>query len=163
DLKAPWPILWNERRELQRAADALWANCLVPRRLAVVGDSNRPLVDCLDLVVRRLLEQRGKRIEWCASARAVARPDVGERRLLVPSDAFDTLLLDADQPLLVTAVNGDGPFVALLPEPHDQPVLAMSQRAYERLGLDYRTRHACVIHRPLGAEACAEARRLLDG
>src|SRR5205814_569312 len=105
ELKAPWPIVWDERRELQRAADALWANCLAPRRLAVLGDSNRPLVDCLDVVVLRLLDQDGKRIEWCARARAVALPDVAERRLLVPRDVFATLLLDAEQPLLVTAVN----------------------------------------------------------
>lgn len=163
ELKAPWSIVWDERRELQRAADALWANCLAPRRLAVLGDSKRPLVDCLDLVVRRLLEEECKRIEWCARARAVALRDVAERRLLVPRDVFATLLLDADQPVLVTAVNGDGPFVALLPEPHEQPVFAMSPLAHERLGLDGGARHACIVHRPLGVQACAEARRLLDG
>src|SRR5262249_6074107 len=34
ELKAPPVIVWNERRELQRAADCLWANCVVPKRLA---------------------------------------------------------------------------------------------------------------------------------
>src|SRR4029077_13271295 len=71
--------------------------------------------------------------------------------------------LDADQPLLVTAVNGDRPFVALLPAPHEQPAFAMSPLAYERLGLDGGARHACIVHRPLGVQACAEARRLLEG
>jgi hypothetical protein len=163
DLQAPWPILWHQRRQLQRDADALWANCLAPHGLAVLGASNRPLLDCLELIVRRLLKEDSKRVEWCASARAVALPDVAEHRLLVPQDVFATLLLNAAQPLLVTAVNGDGTFVALLPEPHEQPVIAMSPLAYQRLGLDGASRHACVVHRPLGVPACAEARRLLDG
>jgi hypothetical protein len=64
--------------------------------------------------------------------------------------------------LLVTAADGGGPFVALLPEPHDRPVFAMSPLAHERLQLDGEARHACVIQRPLGQEACREARHLLD-
>ncbi len=66
ELKAPPEIIWNERLELQRAADALWANCMAPRQLAVLDSSNRPLVDCLELLVRRVMDDKSKRVEWCA-------------------------------------------------------------------------------------------------
>lgn len=163
ELKAPPQIIWYERRELQRATDTLWANCMVPRQMAVLGSANRRLKDCLELVVQRLLEEDSKRVEWCGRARAVALTDVPANRLRVPREIFETLLLDTEQPVLLTTAEGDGRFIALLPEAHEQPVFAMALLTYERLGLDGVARHACIIHRPLGVQACAEARRLLEG
>ncbi len=82
---------------------------------------------------------------------------------MVPRGVFTALQLDTEQPVLVTGEGGDGAFVALLPEPHDHAVFAMAPPAYARLGLDGGTRHSCVLHRPLGVKACAEARHLLHG
>jgi hypothetical protein len=163
ELRAPWVIIWNERRELQRAADALCANCLEPKQRAVFGDSNRPLVDCLELLVRRLLDDKSKRVEWCARARALALAGLSERRLKVPHATYAELQLDANQPVLVTSEDGEGAFVALLPEPHEHAVFAMAPAVYERLGLNGIEHPSCDLHRPLGVEACAEARRLLEG
>jgi hypothetical protein len=163
ELKAPAVILWNERRMLQQCTDALWANCLLPRRKQELRSTGEPLKDFLELVASRLLDDVAKRVEWCAGARAVALPDVPDRKILVPQAAYATLLLDTEQPVLVTAPEGGGSFIALLPEPHEFPMVAMSPAAYQRLGLDGRARHTCVVHRPLGTAACAEARRLLEG
>jgi hypothetical protein len=163
ELKAPPVILWNERRELQRAADTLWANRRLPEHDQVVGTANRPLVDALYLLERRLLDEDGKRVEWSGRARAVASQDLAGRIVLVPRSIFTILHLDSEQPILATSDQANGRFIALLPRPHDHAVVVMPPDAFATLGLDTIVDSQCVLHRPLGVQACAEARRLLDG
>jgi hypothetical protein len=165
ELNAPEVILWNERRELQRAADALWANCLAPEASAVLDEFSPPrrLRACLDLTAASFLDAHGKRVDWSAQARAVASATVKEHRLRVPRNLFTTLRLDPDVPVLVTTHRAGGAFVALSPEAHDDAVIVMAPMSYGRLGLDEVAESYCVLHRPLGAAACAEARRLLNG
>jgi hypothetical protein len=163
-LNAPPVILRNERRQLQRSFDRLQANRLLPDRDAVFGESkpDRSLVDCLSLLAGRLIDGEKKRVEWCGRARSVASAAVQEKTVLVPSKMFAELRLDAEQPVLVTNLDQpSGDFVSLLPRAYQHAVLALPYGASSRLGLERAAAPVCIVHRPLGAEACAEARRLL--
>jgi hypothetical protein len=164
DLGAPPTIIHNERRQLQEAFDALHANRFLPARNAVLGANDRPLVDLLTLLTRGLQEADRKRVEWCGMARAVATGAAADKHLLVPRSMFSTLHLEPDQPVLVTNPDDpEGTFVSLLPMYHDEAVLVLPRWAVSRLALDQADAPTCIVHRPLGAGACAEAMRLLEG
>jgi uncharacterized protein YwqG len=173
ELKAPPVIILNERRELQESYDALQANCLLPDLRAVLheGGQGARLVDCLALLAGHLLssDKKGaewgesKRVEWCGRARAVGSRVVPNNQMQVPRKIFNTLRLDPQAPVLLTSPDSSaGTFVSLLPRPHDDAVVRMPLAAFSQLGLLGNT-PMCVIHRPLGCAACAEAKRLLDG
>ncbi len=103
-------------------------------------------------------------MEWCGMARAVPSAVGNEQCLLVPQPMFASLHLDPNQPVLVTnPADSEGVFASLLPRPHAEAVLGLPGWACSRLGLDQAEVPTCIVHRPLGAQACAEARRLLQG
>ena len=171
ELKAPPVIILNERRELQESYDALQVNCLLPDLQAVLreGGQGERLVDCLALLAGHLFMSHkknkewcdSKRVEWCGRARAVASNGVPRNQVHVPRKIFDTLRLDPQTPVLLTSPDSsDGTFVSLLPHSHDDAVLRLPLWSFSRLRLAG-TVPLCVIHRPLGSVACAEARRLL--
>jgi hypothetical protein len=160
---APAPILADEARHLQEAADAVWANRLLPKARAVPGAADRRLRDCLDMVVGQLLDQNAKRVDWSGRARVVAHESVPPGRARVPRRIVEELRLRAAQPVLLTADDEDGTFVAVLPEAHDEGVLMLAAEDFDRLGLGRSEVPTCLIHRPLGRAACAEAARLRKG
>jgi hypothetical protein len=148
---------------LQKTADSLYANCLLPKDDRVLGSSSRPLKDCLSMLAGYLIDAR-KAAEWSGRARAVASPSVAPEHIGVPGAIFDTLQLSPVQPLLVTSgEERDGAFVALLPQAHDDAVLRLPLDAFERLGLRHQPIATCVVHRPLSRQACVEAEQLLRG
>jgi uncharacterized protein YwqG len=172
ELKAPPVIIFNERRELQEIFDGLQANCLLPDLQAVPreGEPGARLVDCLALLAGHLMnsDKKGeqwcesKRVEWCGRARAVGSNGVRENNVHVPREIFDTLRLDPQSPVLLTSPDSiEGTFVSLLPQPHDDAVLRLPLAAFSQLGFRG-TIPSCVVHRPLGLAARAEAIRLLQ-
>jgi hypothetical protein len=163
ELNAPAAILAGEGRQLQEAADAVWANRLMPKARAVLGSAEGRLRDCLDMVVGHLLDRDAKRVDWSGQARAVTDASVAPGQVRVPRRIVEELRLLAAQPVLLTAAEGDGSFVAVLPEAHDEAVLLLAPDDFERLGLGRRDVPACLIHRPLGRAACGEAARLREG
>ncbi len=181
ELNAPAIIRHAERREVQRAADVLQANCLVPEAQAVFSDikPGRRLVDCLDLVRGLIRRQCTKNVEWCGRARAVPMAAISEKHCLIPKSVFMTLHLDTNQPVLLTTDDApDGAFVALLPRSHEELVIGLPTAAFMQLGLERVNIEAydllsqvfnrtpplvdpiCTIHRPLGESASAEAQQL---
>jgi hypothetical protein len=162
-LNAPAAILAGEGRHLQEAADAVWANRLPSKARAVRGPADRPLRDCLDMVVGQLLDQNAKRVDWSGRARAMAEASVAPGRARVPRRIVEEVRLPAAQPVLLTADDEDGTFVAVLPEAHDEGVLMLAAEDFDRLGLGRSEVPTCLIHRPLGRAACAEAARLRNG
>jgi hypothetical protein len=162
ELHAPETILENERRQLQGTVDALQANCLLSR--PVNGSNDRPLVDCLRMVVSRALESTTKRVDYSARARPVVAASLPEDRVAVPQRIFTTLGLHPDSPVLLTnPADREGTWLALLPQPHDEVVLGLPPAAFQRLR--YRPTATnpdilCQLHRPLGPKACTEARAL---
>jgi hypothetical protein len=169
ELNAPEVILENERLKLQEAVDALQANCLLRRPVTLQVGNNPPqaLKDCLTSVVLRVRESTAKRVDYSARARAVVDVSLPGDRVAVPRQVFDTLGLHPDYPVLLTnPANDEGTWLALLPQPHDEIVFALPPVAYQQLGFASFTDSAdilCQLHRPLGPEACAEARALLHG
>jgi hypothetical protein len=162
-LNAPAPILENEGLFLQGAADAVWANMLLPIKQAVVGEENRRLRDCLDMVIGCLLESF-KRVDWSAGARVVAEGSLSPGRAQVPRRIIETLRLAADHPLLVTAASeGDGAFIAVAAEAHEDRVVRLAPEDFASLGLDRDRAPECVLHRPLGRKAVKEAEQLRRG
>jgi hypothetical protein len=159
-LNAPAPILENEGLFLQGAADAVWANILLPIKQAVVGEQNRRLRDCLDMVIGSLLESF-KRVDWSARARVVAETSLSAGRAQIPRRILETLPLPADHPLLVTAASeGEGAFVAVAAEAHEDRVVRLAPDDFAFLGLDRARAPECVLHRPLGRKAIEEAKLL---
>jgi adenosyl cobinamide kinase/adenosyl cobinamide phosphate guanylyltransferase len=105
--------LRNELRLIQTAADQLHANRLLESAQAKNGDM--VLRDCVDMVVSTLLTD-SKRTDWSGSARIVADGGLAQNQVAVPVVIFETLLLQHDEPVLLTAVEStDGSFTALLP------------------------------------------------
>jgi hypothetical protein len=165
ELNAPEVILEAERLKLQDAVDALHANCLLRR--PVLGSNDRPLRDCLSSVVLRVRDSTAKRVDYSARARAVVAASLPEDQVGVPRQIFDTLGLHPDCPVLLTnPADASGTWLALLPQAHDAAVLGLPPAAYRQLGFDAAAVDAdvlCQLHRPLGPEACREARALLHG
>jgi hypothetical protein len=165
ELRAPAAIIVFERRELQRIFDQLQANCLLPEADAVMreGEEEARLVDGVALLARQFISGDSKRVEWSGRARVIASENVPEGRVLVPRKVFDTLKLDGQSPVLLTSADRkSAAFVSLIPVPDEGAVLALPPRAFSQLELTGPV-PLCVVHRPLGSAACAEARRLLEG
>jgi hypothetical protein len=168
ELNTPEVIRDNERLKLQDAVDALQANCLLSRPVTQQAghEPPRPLRDCLASVLARVREST-KRVDYSARARAVPDGSLPEDRVGVPRQVFDTLGLHPEYPVLVTnPADPAGTWLALLPEAHDGVVLELPPAAYRQLGFAAGAADAdvlCQLHRPLGPEACAEARALLAG
>ena len=78
----------------------------------------------------------------------------------VPRVLFETLQLDLRSPVLLTRDNGDGRFVAVLPQAHAAEVLLIDRRTAELLDVDANEVSEVAIHRPLGEAARVEALRL---
>jgi hypothetical protein len=167
ELKAPPAVIYNTCQQLQDAADAVWANVLLPETRAAMDDFGKPprrLVDCLDMVVRDLVRGDAKRVDWSGRARAVADVSLVPGHAWVPRRIVEALQLPASQPVLLTSASQeDGAFVAVLPEAHDDAVLRLARHDFDRLGLAAGAAPTCIVHRPLGRESCAEAARLLQG
>jgi hypothetical protein len=162
ELNAPAPIIQNELRELQESADALFANTLLPRKVAVMGSKHEPLRDCFSMVTGDIQED-SKRVDWSARARVVSGPAVSDDQVLLPRRHFDVLLLRSVHAVLVTGdKDPQGTFVALRPEAHDEDVVRVSPSVFRRLGLEQSGVPACIIHRPLTSEAWEETDRLLQ-
>jgi hypothetical protein len=168
DLNPPEVILEAERLKLQDAVDALQANCLLPRPVTFqVGHKPpQPLKDCLASVIFRVRESTAKRVDFSARARAIEE-SLPADRVGVPRHVFATLGLHPDHPVLVTSpASPDGAWLALLPRAHDAVVMGLPPAAYRGLGFALTAADAdvlCQLHRPLGPEACREARALLAG
>jgi hypothetical protein len=83
---------------------------------------------------------------------------------MVPQQIFTTLGLHSDSPVLLTnPADREGTWVALLPQPHDEVVLGLPPAAFQQLRYLSNAINAdvvCQLHRPLGPEACTEARAL---
>jgi hypothetical protein len=162
-LNAPAPILESESKQLQEAADAAWANMLLPAKWAVLGDEKRRLRDCLDMAVGNLL-WGSKRVDWSGRARVVPEASLSTGRAQVPRRIIETLRLTAEHPLLVTAADeSDGAFIAVVAEPHEDRVVRLAPDDFAFLGLDRPRGPECVLHRPLGRKAVKEAEQLRRG
>ncbi len=157
ELNAPPVIIRNESRELQKDADALFANTSLPRPRQARG---RPLVDLSASLARRLLEAESKRVEFSAGARAVVEPRLPADRVRVPKKIYDRLKLDRETPVLLTTPDG-GAFAAAMPDVSDDNLLRLPGSVVQRIGLPATGAPSCDLHRPLGASAVRKAHRLL--
>jgi hypothetical protein len=81
----------------------------------------------------------------------------------VPRPIVEELRLPASQSVLLTADEGDGAFIAALAEAHGDAVLKLAPEDFDRLGLGRSDIPTCLLHRPLGRAACAEAAALRKG
>jgi hypothetical protein len=174
-----WPsAARNETRYLQRNYDHLLANCLLPEERALfretddadkadddgedADDADSRYCGFLDCLFKRLDGKNRKAVDWCGKARAVASSLLPKDVVQIPDEIYDTLHLEPHSPVLLTTGDGsEGTFIALLPRRHGDRVLVLPPGAYSRLGMDSGIPE-CIVHRPLGVAACAEARRLLD-
>ncbi len=157
-LKAPEVILRNERRMLQQCADELFANCLV--RNKVRGSSNKPLIDLLDLAIKRVVQTTEKRVDWSGRARTVVEPAIAEGEVVVPRTIFDALRLTPGQPVLCTSPE-DESFAAARPRSGPDPLIRLTPATFATLGLEKLDVPLCELHVPLGAAAVEEAQQLL--
>src|SRR5262249_4624105 len=164
ELYAPETILESERRFLQGAVDALQPNCLLSRPVTGSGNPPQALKDCLSLVVLRALDSTSKRVDYSARARPVVVGSLPEDQVAVPQQIFTTLGLHSDSPVLLTnPADREGTWLALLPQPHNEVVLGLPPAAFTKLRYHSTAINAdvvCQLHRPLGPEACTEARAL---
>jgi RNA polymerase Rpb1, domain 1 len=164
ELYAPETIQESERRHLQGAVDALQANCLLSRPVTDNSKPPRALMDCLSRVVRRALESTTKGVDYSARARPIVAASLPEDWIAVPQRIFTTLGLHSDSPVLLTnPADRKGTWLALLPQPHDEVVLGLPPAAFQQLQYLSTAINAdivCQLHRPLGPEACTEARAL---
>lgn len=158
DLKAPAVIVLNERRQLQEAVDALWANQLLPRKSAVMGSEKRPLLDIATICMSRLKDEDGKRVDWSGQARAVLDPALPANTVVLPRFIFETLRLEPAEGVLLTTPTMAKYFAANA-QPGDDNVIRMTPLAYERLGTPAMGR-LIQVHRLLSVGARTEAMQL---
>ncbi len=158
DLKAPPVIIRNERRELQEGIDALQANQMLPRRRAIMGDGNRPLVDVATMCVGSLLMD-SKKVDWSGQARGVIDSSLSDESVEVPQSIFTALGLRADEPVLLTTAAGPA-FYAARPHAGEGHVIRLSPLAWERLAARATDDGLIQVHRPLRAAARQEASQL---
>jgi DNA-directed RNA polymerase beta' subunit len=84
ELNAPWKIILNERLQLQRGADALFANSLLRKVDRVLSGNNRVLRDMLDISLSRIRKRIHKRVDYSARARAVPSSAAGSETASCP-------------------------------------------------------------------------------
>jgi hypothetical protein len=160
ELNAPAVIIENESRELQEAADALFANSLLPEGAAVLSENGAYLVDILSMIWGRI-EHREKRVDWSGAARLVPCAAVSPDQVFVPRELFETLRLTEQTPLLLSLAEGEGQFIACLPRCHDEPVLGISVDAFHCLAGTKALAPVAQVHRPVTEAGRDEALRLL--
>jgi len=170
DVKAPEAVPLNERKELQHAVDQLMANCQFSTT-AFLGPRGLPLKDVLSLLAG-LTEpaRRAKRVDFSGQAHAVVDPSIPADTVLLPQSLFTTLGLSTSTPVLLTvpaahSIDGAAPFVALMPVPDERNTIRLRQSAYSQLGFASMANDdglpICIVHRPLGPDAIAEAMQLI--
>ena len=170
DLNAPEGIVLNDRKELQHAVDQLMANCQLSQK-ACLGSKGLPLKDLLSMLTGWAApSHRAKRVDFSGQARAVVDPSVSAETVLLPEYLFTTLGLSTSTPVLLTvpvenSVDGVTPFVALRPLPDERNTIRLRQGAHSQLGFDAMANDEglpiCIVHRPLGPDAIAEAVQLI--
>ena len=163
ELKAPQVILDNEQRMLQGCVDALHANSLLPKRDAVIGDGGRPLKCTLGMLAGFLQGDSSKRVEWAGRARVVIDSRQSDNSVAVPRTMFEELQLAVGQLVLLTAPEGAAWMAARVAQAHDTHVIIVSPVTAMTLDLPWDQPAECILHRPLGAAARAEAEQLLNG
>jgi hypothetical protein len=156
ELKAPQVIVDNESRELQEAADSLYANTLVPK--TILGSQGKPLVDIVSLILGRLQKDE-KRVDWSGAARLIPDAAVPPHQLLVPGTIFETLRLAESFPLML-AVGQDGRIIARQPKSDDGPVLRVSPKTFARLA-GRAAAPVARVYRPVTEAGRKEALRLM--
>jgi hypothetical protein len=159
-LNAPEAILWNERRMLQHCVDALFANTRI-RRPVRQGKEKRPLRDVLEQVGGRLSDVAPKRVEGGGSAPALRDERTPSTSVGVPERIFSVLHLAESAPVLLTRPDG-GRFVPAFPRRVEGYAFRLSPPHFDRLNLGVSAAPRCVLHRPLGASAVEETRRMFD-
>jgi hypothetical protein len=161
ELNAPPTILLNERRMLQKTVDSLFANRFLLKSGRVLGSSNRPLRDLLDILLWHIAQPNGKRADYSARARAVPSSAVGLDAVLVPRSIAATLGLPENGPVLLTrdpiASEHAVPVAVLREKPHEAPVIAMHPVHFEAIFGAVGGIPECVLHRPLSPSAIEEA------
>ena len=163
ELNAPAALLIAEQQELQRCADRLMGNTLLPEDQAQRREaSNDRLCDVLRLLGQSILDAASTTVDYAGSARAVADTQLPREWMLVPEKIWRELGLERAPAALVTRV-GDpmGGFIALRARPHNQDVIRLPSIGFESLGCAADVVPVCIVHRPLGEAACAEAERSL--
>jgi len=161
ELKAPQVILDNEQRMLQDCVDALHANSIMPKRDAVTGSEGRPQKCTLGMVAGFLQDDEVKRVEWAGRARVVTDANIPSTQVLVPRSMFQELQLGESRPVHLTTPEGAA-WAACLPQAHESNVIALSPATAAALDLLRDQPAECILHRPLGVAARAEAQQLLE-
>jgi hypothetical protein len=161
ELNAPPVILLNERHELQRTADQLWANCLLPEEDATVDDQGRLLKDLATVGLARLATEISKRVDWSASARLVSDSSLPTNVVSLPQSMFETLRLQSGEIVLLTLPQSAA-FVAARAQNSSENLIRVPPQLAARLGQFSSEIPIVNVHRPIRAEAIAEAQRLLD-
>ena len=154
ELNAPQVIVDNEMRELQMCVDQLQANGW--KSNPVMGSSNRPLKSGIDLALRRICGEDTKRVDWSGSARVIFDDRVPAGQCTLSSTVFDRLRCDPNEPMLLTAGSS---FVGCLPTRSEDLATRMNSSTAKTLNLS--NGGTCTVHRPITAEAVAEANRML--
>lgn len=162
ELQAPPAILQNERRMLQYAADALFANGLLSKDRRVLGSNNRPLKSMMDLTLSRFTEPIQKPVVWSAQARGIIDTQLDSTTVEVPQHIFHELQLSTEQPILITHEDTEA-FVAFYPRPTVDAILRLPEQPAKALGLPFVTDRFLSIHPPIRSEAIAEAVQLIQG
>lgn len=155
-LNAPETIINNEIQMLQRCVDALQANCFLPESAAVFGNSSRRLACAANMCIHSL-QGKPRRVEWCGHARVTISAD---NRAILPPRIYDALRLNPDHPVLLTSENTSA-FTAALPQRGTDRLMRLQSEVLK--ALDLAEGDECIIHRPMTAEAIAEASQLLQG
>lgn len=168
DLNAPLVIIRNELRMCQDAVDRLHMNTLLPKSgrrnqeetEETEESKDRVLCDFFKMVAQGLLTE-SKLTDWSGRARLAVIDDLPMNQALIPEVMYRILLLETEKPILLTVP--EGPFVALMPQSHDEYLIRVTPSVLVALGLDTRAIAECMVHRPISREACDEAMQLTRG
>ena len=163
ELKAPEQIITSERRMLQSAADALMANCILPKSVAEQfsdpEQKQRRLVDVLHQALD-VAETSEKRVEYAGRAPVMVDRSLSGSEVRVPNYIIETVGLGKSAVLLAQPQGEPAGFASARPIGSDDVRIMVPPVIAERLGLSDGA--PCVVHRPLSPAAIAEAERLVD-
>lgn len=161
-LNVPEKILLHQRFELQRSADRLFANLLLPAEEREY-ESNRPLRDLIDMLTFTCGPNTCKRLDYSARARAIIRENLPPDTVLVPRGTMETLYIPAAGPVLLSrdleSPGDPACFVVMRAHMHDELAIALPPRQFSALFSKADLIPECIVTRPLSPDAVAEAEK----